>query len=126
FTDCRQAGEGFSMKRAATTTISFRVNAETRSMIDAACKPFNISPGEYVRGIIIQSLDQRLGQGRIDDAVELRQAVSDLMAENQSLQQSLRRLSFVLLTRLSDMPADAARETVRHIFNQGDLAERSA
>jgi len=95
-------------------------------MIDAARKPFNISPGEYVRGIIIQSLDQRLGQGQIDDAVELRQAVSDLMAENQSLQQSLRRLSFVLLTRLGDMPADAAREAVRHIFSQGDLAERSA
>ena len=126
FTDCRQPEEVFSMKRAATTTISFRVNAETRSMIDAARKPFNISPGEYVRGIIIQSLDQRLGQGQIDDAVELRQAVSDLMAENQSLQQSLRRLSFVLLTRLGDMPADAAREAVRHIFSQGDLAERSA
>lgn len=114
------------MKRAATTTISFRVNAETRSMIDAARKPFNISPGEYVRGIIIQSLDQRLGQGPADDAVELRQALSDLMAENQSLQQSLRRLSFVLLTRLGDMSADAAREAVRHIFNQSDLAERSA
>lgn len=114
------------MKRAATTTISFRVNAETRSLIDAARKPFNISPGEYVRGVIIQSLDQRLGQGQVDDAVELRQALSELVAENQSLQQALRRLSFVLFTRLGDMPPDAAREAVRHIFSQGDLTERSA
>lgn len=103
------------MKRA-TKTISFRVNHEVAGLIETARKPFGLSAGEYVRGIITHSLDSFGSSSTESDLTEIRQAMAELTAENIALQQCLRRLAFVLLTRTGDLTPEAARDAVRQIF----------
>jgi len=109
------------MKRA-TKTISFRVNHEVAGLIEAARKPFGLSAGEYVRGIVTQSLDSQGGINVGSDLTEIRQALAELTAENMALQQCLRRLAFVILTRAGDLTPEAARDAVRQIFQQQETA----
>src|SRR5690349_11049197 len=107
------------MKRA-TKTISFRVNHEVAGLIDTARKPFGLSAGEYVRGIVTQSLDSQGGINTGSDLTDIRQAMAELTAENMALQQCLRRLAFVILTRAGDMTPETARDAVRQIFQHQD------
>jgi hypothetical protein len=107
------------MKRA-TKTISFRVNHEVAGLIETARKPFGLSAGEYVRGIITRSLDSFSGSSTENDLAEIRQALAELTAENLALQQCLRRLAFVILTRTGDLTPEAGRDAVRQIFQHQD------
>ena len=72
------------MKRA-TKTISFRVNHEVAGLIETARKPFGLSAGEYVRGIITHSLDSFGSSSTESDLIDIRQAMAELTAENMAL-----------------------------------------
>lgn len=103
------------MKRA-TVTISFRVNQEVAALLKQVSVPVGLSAGEYARMIVTQSFDDQSGDRLTEELIDIRESIAELSAESQATQQGVRKLAFVLLTKLADLPPEAAREAVRQIF----------
>ncbi len=102
----------------ASQPISFRVPPAILQQIDARRKPFGISRGEWVRGIVIQNLagtDANALSAQIDG---LAAGLSELIQKADSQKADLARVLFLLLTELGNLPRDDARNLIVERFLQ--------
>lgn len=108
------------MKRPSET-ISFRLNDEVAKLVDRARGPFGISRGEWVRGLVINHLQNNSVDQVSGELIELRQSVLGLQAGSQSLQDSIRRLAYVLLTQSEPLTPAQAQEGVAKLFHRQQM-----
>lgn len=67
--------------REPTQTISFRVDARMYRRLEEAAEKVHMSPGEYARKMVGDSLDDHVHARLLEEAVETHQAVSRLRSD---------------------------------------------
>lgn len=98
--------------KSTSEPVSLRLSAAVLAQIDARREPFGISRGEWVRGVVMQSLnggDSAAVSAQLDG---LAAAVQDIQRAADGGRKDLARLLFLLLTELGDMGADDAKQLV--------------
>lgn len=105
-------------------TVSFRLNSEVAQLVDRARGPFGISRGEWVRGLVINHLQNDQIDKLAEELIQLRRTILDIHADSQSLHDSLRRFACVLLKQSEPLTPEMAEEGVRKIFGRQDRTDR--
>ncbi len=102
-------------------TVSFRADDELLKQIDAECDEFKISRGHWVRGVVLAHFHRRESAITQDDFSELLRRLNELTMQVEAIRPGLARSLFFVLTRVGNVPADAAKELVRTKFlKQGE------
>ena len=103
-----------------TETVSFRMDQELLKIVDKRRKAFGDSRGEFLKRIVIRVLLEHDHTEICDQILRVREAVDRLEdqqeAHNHELTGHLKRLSFVLLSSLAEMPSDDIEITIKRIF----------
>lgn len=107
------------MKRPSET-VSFRLSTDVAKLVDRAREPFGLSRGEWVRGLVINHLQHDETNQIASELVELRQSVLEVRSDSQSLQASIRRLAYALLTQGEPLSAQEAHEGVIKLFGRNN------
>lgn len=103
------------MKRR-TQTVSFRADEDTLRLLDERRKPFGVSRGDWVRGIVQTQLFSERGQADLTQLDALAAQQSEIADGVGKLHTSMARLLFSMLTQVGEIDAEAAREIVRKVF----------
>ncbi|MFN9721637.1 MAG: hypothetical protein ACK58H_00195 [Planctomyces sp.] len=102
--------------KTASEPVSFRASTAMLSQIDARRKPFGISRGEWVRGIVMQHLsgaDATALSGQLDG---LAATVSELQRAQSTAKNDMARQLYLLLIELGGRDPEQARELVVNRF----------
>lgn len=105
--------------RRATEVVSFRATDDLLKQMDAARKPFDISRGDWARSVIQAHVLQSDQQLVHDELAELRQEVLQLTDAVTTLQRTLMKASYLLLTS-GKLTPDAAKDLVKRTLAAGE------
>lgn len=103
------------MKRKSET-ISFRVDENLARLIDESRSVFGTSRGDFVRSVLISHLHQADARMIADQLLELREDVEAVRAECVGASSAQRRVLYIVLTVLGQLPVDEAQDIVRRVF----------
>ncbi len=98
--------------KSTSEPVSLRLSTAVLAQIDARRAPFGISRGDWVRGVVMQTLnggDSAAVSAQLDG---LATAVQEIQEAFDGSRRDLARLLFLLLTELSDITADDAKQLV--------------
>ncbi len=98
--------------KSMSEPVSLRLSAAVLAQIDARRSPFGISRGDWVRGVVMQTLnggDSAAVSAQLDG---LATAVQDIQEAFDDSRKDLARLLFLLLTELGHMGGDDAKQVV--------------
>ena len=96
-------------------TVSFRLNSDVGKLVDRQRKPFGLSRGEWVRGLVTNNLQNNSVDQLAKEIIELRQTVRD---ESEALHDSIRRLAYLVLTQADPLTPDKAKDEVQKLFHR--------
>lgn len=102
--------------RTRSETVSFRADDELLKQIDAECAEFKISRGHWVRGVVLAHFHRRESAITQDDLSDLLRRLEHLAGQLDDIRPSVARSLYFVLTRVGNVPADAAKELVRSKF----------
>lgn len=94
-------------------TISFRIDDELAKRLDQARAPFGLSRHEWSRGVLTAWLNREEESELNSELIEIRDRLEQL---DQSTEQGMSRLLFVILTVGLNVPANDAKEALRSLF----------
>jgi hypothetical protein len=98
--------------KSTSEPVSLRLSTAVLAQIDARRAPFGISRGDWVRGLVMQTInggDSAAVSAQLDG---LATAVQDIQEAFDGGRKDLARLLFLLLTELGDMGGDDAKQLV--------------
>ena len=99
-------------------TVSFRMSTDIGRLVDRARTPFGLSRGEWVRALVTNHLQNNPVDKLAEELIELRQAVLEQKVESDSLNDSIRRLAYMLLTQADPLTPDSAKQSVQKLFHR--------
>lgn len=103
------------MKRKSQT-VSFRADEDTLRLIDERRKPFGISRGDWVRGVVQTQLFGREGEADSPQLAALVAQQAELADGVGHLNVAMARVLFALLTQVGQIDAETAKEIVRKVL----------
>ena len=101
-------------------TVSFRLNTDVGKLVDRQRKPFGLSRGEWVRGLVTNHLQNNSIDEIAKELIELRQVIRN---EPESFHDSIRRLAYLILTQGDPLPPDEAKNKVQELFPRNQSEE---
>lgn len=99
--------------RRKSETISFRASEDLLRQIDKARKPFGVSRGDWVRGIVTGWLFREGEEGRTDQFSEIADSVRRSEEELAKLNARLARAAYLILTCTTDIEPAEIQALVR-------------
>ncbi len=100
------------MKRRSDT-VSFRADEELLRLIDEARKPFGISRGDWVRGVVQSQVFGGKSEVDLAQLATLAGHQEELAESVGRLNVALPRILFAVLTQVGQLDAEQAKEIVR-------------
>lgn len=104
--------------RQQTETVSFRLTSDVLKLIDRERSPFGLSRGEWVRGLVVNHLQNNPVDKLAEELVEMRQVIHGQTIDVHSLHDSIRRLAYVLMTQAEPLSPSDAKEGVQKLFQK--------
>lgn len=109
---CKQNVNIPAMRRK-TVPIAFRAPEDLLSRIDEERKPFGLSRGDWVRGVITARLFEDKDDPRNAQQTHLAEAVQRLEDEVATLKTNQARLLYIALTCIGDLDPETAQQLIR-------------
>lgn len=101
-----------------TETVSFRLNNDVLKLIDRERSPFGISRGEWIRGLVVNHLQNNPVDKLAAELVEVRRTVLEQTTDVHLLHDSIRRLAYMLMTQAEPLSPVEAKEGVQKLFQR--------
>lgn len=99
--------------RRRTETVSFRASEDLLRRIDEERTPFGISRGDWVRGVITARMFMEKADALADEIAGIAGAVHRTEEELTKLKANLARAVYLVITCVSDIDPEQARDLVR-------------
>jgi len=99
-------------KKRPSETISFRLDANVLRVLDHHRQAFDVSRGEWVRGVVTNLLDGNTPGNN----EQIEQLSSELAASVKLLRTDLSAVLYVILVEVGKVPAESAKGCVREFL----------